>query len=419
MTIWRLKRGADARFRQGHPWIYASELAHSAKEVRPGEVVELQDFQNHFLAYGYVNPNSQICFRRLSSRSKDKNVLSREFFVERLRAAREFRVQAGWSAHSHRWVFAENDGVPGLVIDAFFSGEAVGWLVVVQASTAGMDRAVPEIYSALQEFRSDFGRMTVVEAPSSKSRKLEGLFLGEKRVVSGGEGVNLEDCTIHLRHGLQLNCDLLRGQKTGFFLDQQANAEILRGLAAAQFAQGSEVVRVLDICCYVGQWAAHATQALQSVGRKVEVTLFDASPAALKLAASNLRRVGAQVTVMEGDALKHLSKLPEGQFDVVVCDPPAFVKKRADLEAGLKAYVKLNREAMRLVAPGGLFVASSCSGLVKAEDWRAVLMLAAQKAGRMYKQSTRGGHAPDHPVRAEFPEGEYLKCTLGRIDYPY
>jgi 23S rRNA (cytosine1962-C5)-methyltransferase len=103
----------------------------------------------------------------------------------------------------------------------------------------------------------------------------------------------------------------------------------------------------------------------------------------------------------------------------VICDPPAFVKKKADLETGLRAYVKINREAMRLVRPSGLMVASSCSGHVKTADWKQVLLEASQKAGRTYKQFAQGGHAPDHPLRPEFPEGEYLKCTFGRIDYPF
>ncbi len=417
MKIWRLNKGADRRFRQGHPWIFASEVGHSIKEVMPGEVVELRDSQDHFLAFGYAHPSSQICFRRLSSRAQDRDVLSARFFTERLRAARDLRLRAGWASASHRWLFAESDGVPGLVVDAFLRSEG-GWLVVAQASTAGIERALPALYEALESFKAELGDFAIVEAPSSKSRAAEGLKVGEKKVVRGA-AKGLEDAAIRLSHGLNLRCDLLHGQKTGFFLDQQWNAGVLRQLLAWHFTGEKRVVRVLDICCYVGQWSAHIVEALHEAGMRAEVTLADTSSTALTIAANNLRALEAGVTLLEGDALTTIGGLPAGGFDVVVCDPPAFVKKRADLAQGLQAYTKLNRDAMKTVVSGGLYVASSCSGLVKGEDWREVLLQAGSKANRMFKQLAKGGHGPDHPTRPEFPEGEYLKCEIGRIEYPY
>jgi 23S rRNA (cytosine1962-C5)-methyltransferase len=137
------------------------------------------------------------------------------------------------------------------------------------------------------------------------------------------------------------------------------------------------------------------------------------------LASRNITVVGGNAEVRCGDALEVLAGLPEASFDAVICDPPAFVKKKNDLEQGLRAYVKLNRDALRLVKPGGLFVTCSCSGLVRSEDWQSVLHQSTGKAGRQFKILARGGHGPDHPVRPEFPEGEYLKCALGRVDYPY
>lgn len=413
MKTWRLKKGADRRLRQGHPWIFASELAHSAKEISPGEVVELQDSNGHFLAYGYGHPSSQIAFRRLSSRSKDKDVFSKEFFIQRLKQARRHRQMTGWSQFSHRWVYAEADGLPGLMIDAFLTADE-GWVAVVQASTAGAERALPRLYEALQTFAPEFGLLTVIESPSSKSRALEGLAVKERRKVFGG-AERLERCMILLVNGLKLQCDLLKGQKTGFFLDQQWNTRVLREALQNQFAKAERPVKVLDICCYVGQWGAQAAFAL----KESEVTLVDISAAALELAKSNVEALGASTRTVCGDALDCLSELEPESFDVVICDPPAFVKKKADLEAGMRAYVKINREAMRLVKPSGLMVASSCSGHVKAADWKQVLLEASQKAGRTYKQFAQGGHAPDHPLRPEFPEGEYLKCVFGRIDYPF
>ena len=418
VITWRLKRGGDRRVRQGHPWVFAGELASSAKELRAGELVELRDDRDHFVAYGYGHPTSQICFRKLSSRQKEMDVLSVDFFVRRLTVARELRRAAGWSAASHRWLFAEADGVPGLIIDAFKIAD--GWVVVAQASTVGADRALPQVFEALATFEVELGgTLTLIEAPSSRARVAEGLAVGEKRVVHGSRAAaDLGDVTLELIDGLTLRADLLGGQKTGFFLDQQWNATLMKTLLRRQFAAGG-VVRVLDVCSYVGQWSAHATQALRAAGAEVHATVVDVSAPALAFAEANVRAAGAaEVTRVEGDVLKDLGSLA-GEFDVVICDPPAFVKKKADLEPGLRAYVKLNRDALKITKPGGLFVASSCSGLVKTADYQRVMAEATQKAGRVFKQIQSGGHAPDHPTRPEFPEGEYLKCFFGRVEYPY
>lgn len=417
MKTWRLKKGADRRMRQGHPWAFASELNGSAKEIIPGELIELRDGLDRFLAYGYGHPTSQICFRKLSSKSKENDVFSKDFFVRRLRQARDHRLKSGWGRFSHRWLYAEADGVPGLIVDAFLT-QTQGWVVVAQASTAGADRALPQLFAALETFQHELGLMSVVEAPSSKSRAAEGLAIGEKKLVFG-DATNLERSMIVLTGGLKLECDLLKGQKTGFFLDQQWNARLLSEALRAQFKKSETPVRVLDICCYVGQWAAHAAKTLTESECEAEITLNDVSKAALELAEGNLRGLATKTETVCADALEGLSELPPESFDVVICDPPAFVKKKADLESGSRAYVKLNRDAMKLVKPGGILVAASCSGLVKTAEWDQILLEASQKAGRMLQTVCRGGHAPDHPTRPEFPEGEYLKCSLVRVDYPF
>jgi len=417
VKIWRMKKGADRRVRQGHPWVFASELAHSAKEILPGELIELRDGLDRFLAYGYGHPTSQICFRKLSANSKEVDIFTREFLQRRLRQARDHRLKSGWAKFSHRWLYAEADGIPGLIADAFLT-TTQGWVVVVQASTAGAEKALPELYTALETFQHEMGLLTVIEAPSSKSRVLEGLEVGGKRKVFGG-ATDLERSTIVLVNGLKLDCDLLLGQKTGFFLDQQWNAKLMAEVLMAQFKGQDEPVRILDICCYVGQWAAHAGRTVSQAAGQAEITLVDVSRAALDLAEANVRPFAQTVSPVCGDALALLALFEPGFFDVVICDPPAFVKKKADLENGLRAYVKLNREALKLVRPGGVMVSASCSGLVKPGDWNQVLLEASGKAGRMFRLIHQGGHAPDHPTRPEFPEGEYLKCVMGRVEYPF
>jgi 23S rRNA (cytosine1962-C5)-methyltransferase len=424
MTVWRLKKGADRRVRQGHPWVFASELAHSAREIAPGAVIELRDSQDHFLAYGYGHPSSQICFRKLTAKSRETDVLSVDFFTRRLQAARDLRRSCGWTSFSHRWLYAEADGVPGLVVDAFMLEER-SWLAVIQASTAGMDKAVPAIAEALRGFSVEFGALTVVEAPSSRARVLEGLAVTDKKIIYGDMTANeLTDAPIGLLENVRLRCDLLHGQKTGFFLDQQWNASVLKRQLRARTWSGAgsppSGLRILDICCYVGQWASHAVQAVRSADVEVEVTLVDSSAAALALASRNVEAQGATaVSAVEGDALKQLASLPEQSFDIVICDPPAFVKKKADLEPGLRAYTKLFRDALRLCRPGACMVLSSCSGLVRPADFQRAAADAAGKAGRLFQVTATGGHGPDHPLRPEFPEGEYLKCLIGTVNYPF
>lgn len=412
MVTWRLKKGADRRIRSGHPWVFSSELAHSAKEIDAGSVVELRDASDHFLAYGYGHPSSQICFRKLSSLSREKDVLSVDYFQRRLQSAFDHRRAAGWSEFSHRWMFAEADGVPGLVVDSFLTTEQ-GWIVVVQASTAGIDKALPNVFAALEEMGTKVGGMTVVDSPTSKARVLEGLKLGDKRVVFGSAR-EMYDSEFRFLDDVHLRVDIGHGQKTGFFLDQQWNVHLLKRALKNSFKKPLEQIRILDVCCYVGQWGAHLAHALTSEGRLAHVTLVDVSEPALSFAKHNVTRYAGDVEVICGDALEVLGQLPPESFDVVICDPPAFVKKRADLEPGLRAYTKLNRDALKCLKPGGLYVGASCSGLVKGEDWRQVLSDAALKSGRSLRHLFFGGHGPDHPVRPDFPEGEYLKAFIAR-----
>ncbi len=269
MKIWRLKKGADRRIRQGHPWVFASELNGSPKEILPGELIELRDANENFLAYGYGHPSSQICFRKLSGKSKESDVFSKDFFVRRLRQAREHRVRSGWSRFSHRWLYAEADGVPGLIVDAFLT-DAEGWVVVAQASTAGADRALPQFFEALREFEHELGLLSAVEAPSSKSRAAEGLQVGEKRLVYG-QVTRLENAVILLSGGLKLECDLLKGQKTGFFLDQQWNAQIMNHAIKHQFAGTNQPVRILDICSYVGSGVRMPRSRFEKLARKLRL----------------------------------------------------------------------------------------------------------------------------------------------------
>lgn len=411
MKIWRLKKGADIRFRQGYPWIFSGELAHSSRDVDPGELVELHDANDHFLAYGTAHPSSNICFRKISGRSKDTDLLSVDFFIQRFEQAKQLRAQAGWDQFSHRWVFAEADGLPGLVIDTFLAEEE---LTVFQVSTAGMENVKSEILTALEHLK----KSVVVEASTSSQRKVEGLSPVARQIIGANEEA-LQNVSVRLKHRnevLSMRANFSSGQKTGFFLDQQANVQLLLDLVK-QRVKEKKSLKILDLCCYVGQWATHLAKLAEDLGAVMEVDLVDVSPGALTLAKANVESFGGKATTHEVDVL---DEWPVGEnYDVVICDPPAFVKKKADLAKAMSAYVKLNREAIRKVAPHGLLVSCSCSGAVRENDFAEALNSAKTKAGRSIKWLAHGGHAPDHPVLLDFPEGQYLKCWIGQVDYPF
>lgn len=413
MNTWHLKKEASARTRM-HPWIYNSEIANSVKESGPGEIVRLEDARGHFVAFGYVNAKSQIVLRKLSVNAKEEDVGSVAFLRRKLESARRMRQEAGWGGESHRWVFAESDGLPGLIVDYFVTPNEP--VLVVQSSTAGMDALFPAVLQALHECMGE-APYRLIDASVSSSRKLEGLVPRERKVLVGAtEGLTSQK--IRLRDGASggffVQTDFLGGQKTGFFLDQQFNATLLRSLIRNKFPAGA-TVRVLDICCYVGQWSSHVAHLGREREWRVEAHLVDASEKALALAKANVEALGARAEVFCADVLE---SLPEGEFDLVICDPPAFVKKKADIERGGMAYQKLFKEAIRRSRVGGTFVASSCSGLVDAELWQSILASSLTRAGRTVRWQAEGGHGPDHPVRSEFREGRYLKCNIGTVDYP-
>jgi 23S rRNA (cytosine1962-C5)-methyltransferase len=411
MKTWHLKKGGDIRFRQGHPWIFSGELAHSTKDVEAGELVELKDASDHFLAYGTAHPSSNISFRKISGRSKDTDLLSVDFFIDRLTRAKELRTNAGWSSFSHRWVFAEADGLPGLVIDSFKGEDEI---TVFQVSTAGMENVKSEIMAALEQL----GKGIILEASTSSQRKVEGLSPSSRQIIGASEE-QLKDISIRLKHRsdpLVMRTNFSSGQKTGFFLDQQANTQLLLDLVENKI-KTQKKIKVLDLCCYVGQWSAQIAKLAKTMGAEAQVDLVDSSADALQLAKINCEAYGAAAKTAQLDVMEDWPF--EEQYDVVICDPPAFVKKKADLAKAMSGYVKLNREAIRRVKPEGLFVTCSCSGAVREDDFANALNSAKTKAGRSIKWLAHGGHAPDHPILLDFPEGQYLKCWIGQVDFPF
>lgn len=413
MKIWQLNKAADRKIRSKHPWIFSSDLAHSPKGVEPGELIELRDCRDQFFAFGYGHPNSLISFRKLSQDANERDLLTPGFFLRRLTQAAELRRRLGFTA-SHRLCFAEADGLPGLIIDSFRVSDQT--ILVVQSSTAGIDRALEPLIETLSD--EAMGARGVILSNTSSARRLEGLEVQPRRLVRGEWPSDLSDTPITVasnENALEIKVDLLAGQKTGFFLDQGANTQRAAQLLSSLFADRKKV-SVLDLCCYVGQWSAQLALHAHINKQKLFATLVDSSAGALNKALLNVQALGAHAEAITADVLTGLTHLGQDAYDIVVCDPPAFIKRKKDLAVGRSAYVKLNRDALKKVAQRGLFISCSCSASLPEGDFEQVLLLAAAKSERKIHWIWRGGQSPDHPVLLEFPEGRYLKCWMGIVE---
>ncbi len=424
-TVWRLRMGADRRIRGGHPWIFSNELSESPKGHPPGTPVVLLDNKGGFLAAGYGNPHSLIAFRALSFDSRDTEVCTGEYLESRLLKTWWQRKSLGFNS-SFRLCYGEGDFTPGLVIDRYLvhqNGKRAQ-VLAVQILTAGVSwilKSPQEFFKNLvqeahrKEFSEfDWENTGIVLRNDVNVRRLEGMEIQSPQVLKNIEGFDFSKVDIEINNQVLMETDLIEGQKTGFFLDQAYNISLVCAqLEKMQFPE--ENVRILDLCCYVGQWSTQIAAVLKKRGLKVEVTAVDVSSKALAFAKSNIERQGAVVNIRELDVLKDLGSLPNRYFDVVIADPPAFIKAKKDVPTGRHAYLKLNSSAFKLVRKGGLVVSCSCSGLFEETEMMDVLRKALQRGESEARCILHGGHSPDHPVLLSFSEGFYLKMFVHHI----
>ncbi len=387
----RLKKDQDRRLRFGHCWIYSNEIdtrATPLKGFEPGQPVDILNHQGKWLGSGYVNPHSLIC-ARLVSRDR-AHPLTTSLLVHRLNIALSMRERT-YPGPWYRVVFGESDGLPGLVVDRY------GEVVVVQITTAGMERMRSGILSALEKVLKP---RVVILRNDTGVRKAEGLPLRvEVALGEAPEYLALQE------NGLHFRVPALGGQKSGWFYDQAFNRE--------RMGRYLHPGRVLDVCSYAGAWGVQA-----AVRGATDVTCIDSSQTALEWVAENARlnAVAARVRSERGDAFERLRELRNGRerFDLVILDPPAFIKRRKDMKEGALAYRRLNELGLQLLAKDGLLITSSCSHHMSAET----LLQTVQRAGRHLDRSLQlleqGGQAADHPVHPAIPETAYLKTFFLR-----
>ena len=436
MSTWKLRPGADRRIRARHPWVFSNELAAMPKGHMSGSWVKLVDAKGHFVASGYGNTNSLIAFRALNFDDKIENPCDFEFILAKVLAAWSQRQSLGYT-QSFRLCYGEGDEIPGLVIDRYLvsSGASQYQVFAIQVLSAGIHRIIGESDQILLRFfdrlveeavhhewnQIPWSHTQVVVRNDVNVRRLEDLEVQEPRALKEIPGLDFANSRIHLAD-VEMNCDLLKGQKTGFFLDQAHNIDLVaeqidRALAGGIFASGAEdqPVRILDLCSYVGQWSTRLTERLRKKGRKVECTLVDVSEPALQFAKKNVESVGGQALLQKLDVLDGLGVLPDRHFDIVIADPPAFIKSKKDVPTGRHAYLKLNSSAFRLVKRGGFVVSCSCSGLLTEADFMETLAKSIRRYPWQARCLVRGGHGADHPNSMAFPEGFYLKMFMHQV----
>lgn len=383
----RIKPGAQDRLATGHLWVYRNELEQWLPSAAPGDLVDVHDARGRFLGRGYFNPRSTIVIRLLA---RERVPIDQAFFTNRLRHAEGWRERVfGGTRTAYRVVHAEADRLPGLIVDRYDDA------VVVQVLTAGMERRRDLILKALEEVLHP---RTVVARDDSPMREREGL--PRERGVLRGEPL---PHPIIQMNGLQVSVDLLEGQKTGLFLDQANNYHLIERLAPQ--------AEVLDCFCYVGLWGLHAARY-----GAARVTGIDQSAASIEqaIALAETNGLSDQCTFQVGnvfDVLKERDRRRDA-FDLVILDPPAFVKSRARLQDAIGGYKEINLRALRLLRSGGILVTCSCSHHLSAERFRELLLEAAHDVHRPLRLVAHGGQGADHPILLGMPETEYLKCLV-------
>lgn len=384
--------GHAKRLRHGHPWAYSNEVRMdaAAKALPPGGVVRVVDEVGKALGCATFNPHSLIAVRMLAADADA--AIDRVFLRSRLEAAQALRARL-FEEPYYRLVHAEGDRLPGLVIDRY------GDVIAVQANTAGMERLLPELLAALDDL---FGPRAVVLRSDSPARAHEGLerHIGVASGALDGPVEGRED-------GVRWLADPLTGQKTGWFFDQRESRAFVAGLCDGG--------RVLDLYSYSGGFALRA-----AVAGAADVVAVDRSEPALALGerAAALNGVAARCRFVRAEAFAEMARLATAKerFDVVVADPPSFVKSRKELQPGLRGYRKMTRLAAQLVAPGGFLLVASCSHNVEVDAFAEAVRRGLADAGRSGCVLRAAGAAPDHPHHPALPESAYLKSLTLRLD---
>lgn len=382
-----LKPGKEESLKRFHPWVFSGAIARIDGKPEEGEVVAVYTSQKEFIAKGHFQIGS-IAVRVLSFRQEEE--IDAGFWRRRLAAAREMRRSIGLVGrpdnNTYRLVHGEGDNLPGLVIDIYAR------TAVMQAHSAGMHLERMHIAEALNEVMQ--GEIDNIYYKSETTLPYKADLFPENGFLQGGNADN-----VATEYGLKFHIDWLKGQKTGFFVDQRENRALLE-----RYARGR---RVLNMFCYTGGFSVYAMR-----GGALSVHSVDSSAKAIDLTNKNIELnfpADTRHTAFAEDAFKFLEHIDGNTYDLIVLDPPAFAKHRDALRNALMGYRKLNARAFEKIKPGGILFTFSCSQAVNKEQFRTAVFTAAALSGRSVRILHQLTQPADHPVNIYHPEGEYLK----------
>lgn len=381
-----LKPGKEESLKRFHPWVFSGAIARVEGEPEEGEVVDVYTSKKEFIACGHFQIGS-IAVRVLSFRQEP---IDHAFWVRRLQVAKDLRCALGVLGNpqnnTYRLVHGEGDNLPGLIIDVY------DHTAVMQAHSAGMHLDRMAVAEALEEVMGDVIQHIYYKSETTLPFKAD-LLATENGFLKGGSPEN-----VAMENGLKFHVDWLKGQKTGFFVDQRENRALLE-----RYAKGRNV---LNMFCYTGGFSFYAMRgganlvhSVDSSAKAIDLTNENVS---LNFPGDNRHQAFAE------DAFKFLDRMGD-QYDLIILDPPAFAKHRDALRNALRGYTKLNAKAFEKIRPGGILFTFSCSQVVNKQDFRNAVFTAAAQSGRSVRilhQLTQPG---DHPVNIYHPEGEYLK----------
>lgn len=381
----QLKKGKEESLNRFHPWIFSGAILKKDDDIEEGEVVKVYTYDKRFIALGHYQIGS-IAVRVLSFSDTE---ISLSFWVSRLQSAFNMRRAIGLADlsdnNTFRLVHGEGDNLPGLIIDCY------GTTAVMQAHSVGMHRQRHEICEALKQVMGN--RIESVYYKSETTLPYKADLGQENEFLLGG---SKDD--VALENGLKFHVDWLKGQKTGFFIDQRENRCLLE-----KYAQGRSV---LNMFCYTGGFSVYAMRG----GAKL-VHSVDSSAKAIELTNANIQMNfpnDERHASFCDDAFKFLDS-HDAQYDLMVLDPPAFAKHRGALRNALKGYTRLNLKGFERIKPGGILFTFSCSQVVTKDNFRNAVFTAAAQAGRNVRILHQLHQPADHPVNIYHPEGEYLK----------
>jgi 23S rRNA (cytosine1962-C5)-methyltransferase len=386
-----LKAHEEKRILDGEFWAYDNELRSNLKAYQPGEICRLFSSEGLYIATGYVNPASTIAFRVLAY--DPEAVIDRDFLSRRIAAADRQRLALRPKNAYYRMVYGEADFLPGLVIDRFDD------TLIVQITTAGMEGFKDDIFAVIGAL---YPGAVLIEKSLATAREKEAIPLVNRVLTPGAPSEKIIEI-----NGVKFRIDFLKSQKTGFFLDQRDNYLLLEPIAPGR--------EVLDAFSYAGAWGLHARR----FGAR-HVEFLEISGEYMKQARDNVALNGFaedDFAFIQDDAIRKLKEMSREGIgrDIVILDPPAFVKSRGRLQEAKRGYKEINLRALKMIRPGGFLISCSCSHFLPKEDFIAVIQDAARDAGRRIKLIELKSQPYDHAVLLPLFQSEYLKCALFHV----